>query len=86
MSDQRRKAVIHVAGPDLARLFGVPDDVRIVHVIGGCDPLGISILVEGDRFDPVPDNAMAPLAPAHWQRRSVLVGGKTYARLEWDGE
>lgn len=56
----------------LANASGIPADVKVITVIPTQDPVGVFMVLEGDRFDEVPLGAYLPIAPGwHIQRGQI---------------
>jgi hypothetical protein len=67
-------------------LLSVPEDVQIDYVYGLSDPQGVAVVLSSDRFEEVPDNAETPITAVHWSQVLLHQDGKTYIRVEWDGQ
>lgn len=57
---ERRHVKTHLSLRLLASFLDIPDDVRVVRVLSSQDPDGLTLVLESDRFEPVPDNAESP--------------------------
>lgn len=65
---ERRRAIGFLGASDIERLLDLPEGVHVVAVRDEFLRDGVSLLLEGDMFEPVPEDAVAPRYTAPLQR------------------
>jgi hypothetical protein len=63
---ERRRAIVLLSDEIIERILDLPDGLRIVAINADFRRMGVEVMVEGDRLDPVAPATMPPTLAGEW--------------------
>lgn len=80
----RRAVRVNLSPFMIRKVLGLPDDVGVTQVFVQQDPVSIVVIVEGDRFEAIPEYAEAPWHSPSWAVEQVRdEQGRLWQRVVW---
>lgn len=62
----RRRAVAFIPEELVWKILGLPEDVRLLGIQGDWSRVGVEVMLESERFEPVPPGCTPPQLRIEW--------------------